>query len=92
MWWWRKTRHLKSVVYNSNSFMSIHDGQQNVVQAKCFIIGSSGKPSGMTVEVVQSSPRNIWNHLEKRHKTEFTTLKMTQVNVLKEFYVPPFCK
>ena len=31
----RKTRHLKSVVYTSNSFVSIRDGQQNVLQAKC---------------------------------------------------------
>ena len=77
----RKARHLKSVVYTSNSFMPIRDGQQNVVQAKCCIIGAAGKPWGMTVEVVQISPRNLWNHLEKHHKTEFTVLKMAQVSV-----------
>ncbi len=27
----RKTRHLKSFVYTSNSFVTIRDGQQNMV-------------------------------------------------------------
>jgi hypothetical protein len=34
----QKTRHLKSVVYISNSFVTIHDKEQNVVQGKCFIM------------------------------------------------------
>ena len=33
----RKTRHLKSVVYTSNSFVAIRVKEQNVVQAKCCI-------------------------------------------------------
>jgi hypothetical protein len=32
-----KTRHLKRLVYTSNSFVSIHDKQQNVAQTKCYI-------------------------------------------------------
>ena len=34
----RKARHLKSVVYTSNSFVAIRDKEQNVVQAKCCIM------------------------------------------------------
>jgi len=49
----RKARHLKSVVYTSNSFVPIRDGQQNVVQAKCCIIDC--KVYGMTVEIIQKS-------------------------------------
>ena len=45
----RKTRHLKSVVYTSNSSVSIHDKEQNVVQAKCCImLESTGKACGTT--------------------------------------------
>ena len=33
----RKDRNLKSVVYTSNSFVTIRDKEQNVVQAKCCI-------------------------------------------------------
>jgi len=75
----RKTRHLNSVVYTSNSFVAIRDGQQNVVQAKCCIIGSKGKACGMTVEIFKSSPKAFWSHLEKHNKTEFFALQMAQV-------------
>jgi len=42
----RKTRHLKSLVYTSNSFVTIRDKQQKVVEAKCCIITecTSGSP------------------------------------------------
>ena len=77
----RKARHLKSVVYTSNSFVAIRDKEQNVVQAKCCImLESTGKACGMTVEIPQSSPKPCWNHLQKHHKTEFLTLKMAQVH------------
>jgi hypothetical protein len=77
----RKARHLKSVVYTSNSFVAIRDKQQNVVQAKCCImLESTGKACGMTVEIPQSSPKPCWNHLQKHHKTEFLALKMAQVH------------
>jgi hypothetical protein len=46
-------------------------GQQNVVQEKCCIIDCAGKNCGMTVEIIQRTPQNCWNHLEKHHKTEF---------------------
>ena len=86
----RKTRHLKSLVYTSNSFVAIRDQQQNVVQAKCCIISEcTGKACGTTVDILQSSPKACWNHLQKHHKTEFLTLKMAQVHMLisKELYV-----
>jgi hypothetical protein len=85
----RKVRHLKIVVYTSNSFVDIRDKEQNVMQVKCYIIvESTGKVCGMTVEIPQSSPKPCWNHLQKHHKTEFITLKMAQVSKLKLFYVP----
>ena len=85
----RKARHLKSVVYTSNSFVAIRDKEQNVVQAKCCImLESTGKACGTTVEIPQSSPKPCWNHLQKHHKTEFIALKMAQVSKLKGFYVP----
>ena len=65
----RKVRHLKSVVYTSNSFVTIRDKEQNVVQAKCCImLESTGKACGTTVEIRQSSPKPCWNHLQKHHK------------------------
>ena len=54
-------------------------GQQNVVQAKCCIIGSKEKACGMTVEIFKSSPKAFWSHLEKHNKTEFFALQMAQV-------------
>ena len=33
-----ETRHLKNLVYTSNSFVDIHDKEQNVVQGNCCII------------------------------------------------------
>jgi hypothetical protein len=82
-------RHLKRVVvYTSNSFVDICDKEQNVVQAKCCImLESTGKTCGTTVEIRQRSPKPCWNHLQKHHKTEFLTLKMTQVHILKGLYV-----
>ena len=76
----RKARHLKSVVYTSNSFVAIRDKEQNVVQAKCCImLESTGKACGTTVEIRQNFPNPCWNHLQKHHKTEFLALKMAQV-------------
>ena len=83
----RKTCHLKSFVYTSNSFVAIRDGQQNVVQAKFYIIECTGKAFGTTVEITQSSPKACWNHLQKHHKTQFLALKMAQVSMLKGLYV-----
>ena len=83
----RKDRHLKTVVYTSNSFVAIRDKEQNVVQAKCCImLESTGKVCGTTVEIRQSSPKPCWNHLQKHHKTEFLALKMAQVHMLKGLY------
>ena len=83
-----KTRHLKSLVYTSNSFVTIRDKQQNVVQAKCCIISDcTGKACGTTVDIFQSSPKACWSHLQKHHKTEFLVLKMAQVHMLKGLYV-----
>ena len=66
-----KTRHLKSLVYTSNSFVAIRDKQQNVVQAKCCIISEcTGKACGTTVDILQISPKACWNHLQKHHKNE----------------------
>ena len=67
--------------------MSIREGQQNVVQAKCCIIDSTGTSCGTTVEIIQNSPKVCWNHLQNFHKTEFLTLKMTQVRMVKGVYV-----
>jgi hypothetical protein len=76
------------VVYTSNSFVAIRDKEQNVVQAKCCImLESTGKACGTTVEICQRSPKPCWNHLQKHHKTEFLTLKMAQVHMLKGLYV-----
>ena len=84
----RKTRHLKSLVYTSNSFVSIRDKQQNVVQEKCCIISEcTGKACRTTVDIFQISPKACWNHLLKHQKTEFLTLKMAQVHMLKGLYV-----
>ena len=85
-----KTRHLKTLVYTSNSFVVIRDTEQNVVQGKCYIIiECTGKACGTTVDIFQNSPKACWNHLQKHHKTEFLTLKMAQVHMLisKELYV-----
>ena len=49
----RKTRHLKSLVYTSTSFVVIRDKEQNVVQQKCCIISEcTGKACGTTVDYV----------------------------------------
>ncbi len=59
-----KLRHLKRLVYTSNSFVAIHDKQQNVVEAKCCIISEcTGKACGTTVDIFQRSPKACWNHL-----------------------------
>ena len=56
----RKTRHLKSLVYTSNSFVTIRDKQQNVVQVKCCIISEcTGKTCGTTVDIFQSKKKNM---------------------------------
>ena len=61
----RKTRHLKSLVYTSNSFVAIRDKQQNVVQAKCCIMTEcTGKACGTTMDILQNSPKSCWNHLQ----------------------------
>ena len=68
--------------------MSIRDKEQNVVRAKCCImLESTGKVCGTTVEIPQSSTNPCWNHLQKHHKTEFLSLKMAQVHILKGLYV-----
>ena len=56
----RKTRHLKSLVYTSNSFVAIRDKQQNVVQVKCCIISEcTGKTCGTTVDIFQRKKKNM---------------------------------
>jgi hypothetical protein len=54
-----QTRHLKNLVYTSNSFVDIHDKEQNVVQG----------------------------NLQEHQKTEFLSLKVTQVSMFKGLYV-----
>ena len=58
----RQKAKLLRVSYTSNSFVAIHDGQQNVVETKCCIIDCTGKVCGMTVKMIQISSKNCWNH------------------------------
>ena len=59
--------------------MTIRDGQQNVVQANCCIIDSTGKGCGTTVDIIHSSPKVCWNHLKKFHYRWQITTDITDI-------------